>query len=127
VGIQLKVALSYIAIIVCMLILLNIYPILVSQNFIFRSKQDTMQDKATQYSRLLSTLDSINRDSVEKMMNLLDDRGSYRVIITDDNLMAVYDNTITDNVLGKIILLQEIRLAMEETTFSTRHTTGTGS
>jgi len=113
VGIQLKVALSYIAIIVCMLILLNIYPILVSQNFIFRSKQDTMQDKATQYSRLLSTLDSINRDSVEKMMNLLDDRGSYRVIITDDNLMAVYDNTITDNVLGKIILLQEIRLAME--------------
>jgi signal transduction histidine kinase len=112
-GIQLKVALSYIAIIFCMLILLNIYPILVSQNFIFRSKQDTMQDKATQYSRLLSTLDSIHQDSVEKMMNILDDRGSYRVIITDDNLMAVYDNTITDNVCGKMILLQEIRLAME--------------
>lgn len=72
-----------------------------------------MQDKATQYSRLLSTLDSVNRDSVEKMMNLLDDRGNYRVIITDDNLMAVYDNTASDNVRGKIILLQEIRLAMD--------------
>ena len=69
-GIQLKVALSYIAIIVAMLILLNIYPVLVSQNFIFRSKQDTMQDKATQYSRL-STLDAVDRASVEKMMNIL--------------------------------------------------------
>lgn len=112
-GIQLKVALSYIAIIVAMLILLNIYPVLVSQNFIFRSKQDTMQDKATQYSRLLSTLDSVDRDSVEKMMNILDDRGNYRIIVTDDNLIAVYDNSYTENVTNKLILLQEIRVAME--------------
>lgn len=112
-GIQLKVALSYIAIIVAMLILLNIYPVLVSQNFIFRSKQDTMQDKATQYSRLLSTLDAVDRASVEKMMNILDDRGGYRVIITDDNLVAVYDNSYTENVTNKLILLQEIRVAME--------------
>ena len=112
-GIQLKVALSYIAIIVAMLILLNIYPVLVSQNFIFRSKQDTMQDKATQYSRLLSTLDAVDRASVEKMMNILDDRGNYRVIVTDDNLIAVYDNSYTENVSNKLILLQEIRIAME--------------
>ena len=116
-GIQLKVALSYIAIIVAMLILLNIYPVLVSQNFIFRSKQDTMQDKATQYSRLLSTLDAVDRASVEKMMNILDDRGGYRVIITDDNLVAVYDNSYTENVTNKLILLQEIRVAMEEMTY----------
>ncbi|MGI6039255.1 MAG: sensor histidine kinase [Eubacteriales bacterium] len=72
-----------------------------------------MQDKATQYSRLLSTLDAVDRASVEKMMNILDDRGGYRVIITDDNLVAVYDNSYTENVTNKLILLQEIRVAME--------------
>ena len=46
-------------------------------------------------------------------MNILDDRGGYRVIITDDNLVAVYDNSYTENVTNKLILLQEIQVAME--------------
>jgi hypothetical protein len=68
--------------------------------------------------KLLSTQDFslhsiVDRASVEKMMNILDDRGGYRVIITDDNLVAVYDNSYTENVTNKLILLQEIRVAME--------------
>jgi len=107
------VALSYIAIIAGVLILLNVYPVIVSQNFIFRSKQDTMQDKTALYSLFLSSLDSINRDSVYKTMEMLDDRGSSRIIITDENLRSVYDNSLTENSVGKIILLQEVRRALQ--------------
>jgi signal transduction histidine kinase len=111
-GIQLKVALSYIAIIAGVLILLNIYPIIVSQNFIFRSKQDTLQDKTALYALFLSSLDSIDRDSVYKTMEMLDDRGSFRIIVVDDNLRSVYDNSQAENSVGRIILLQEVRRAL---------------
>lgn len=93
--------------------MLNVYPVIVSQNFIFRSKQDTMQDKVALYSLFLSSLDSINRDSVYKTMEMIDDRGSSRIIITDDNLRSVYDNSRTENSVGKIILLQEVRRALQ--------------
>ena len=36
-------ALSYILIIIAVLVLLNTYPLVVSQNMVFRSKQTTMQ------------------------------------------------------------------------------------
>ena len=60
-------------------------------------------------------------------MNILDDRGGYRVIITDDNLVAVYDNSYTENVTNKLILLQEIRVAMEEMTYLLSPTLKIGS
>ena len=43
---QFKIAISYISIIAIMLLLLNIYPVSVSQRFVFQSKEDSLQTKA---------------------------------------------------------------------------------
>lgn len=113
IGIQFKVALSYIVIIVGILAILNIYPVIVSQNFIFRSKRDTMQDRATLYSMTLSGLDSLTEESVSNIMQMLGEHGNSRVIITDHLLRSLYDNATTENSVGKTILLQEVRRAIQ--------------
>ena len=46
-SLQLKIGLSYIAAIAAVLLLLNTYPLIVSQNMIFRSKQTTLQNRST--------------------------------------------------------------------------------
>ncbi|MDR1116682.1 MAG: HAMP domain-containing histidine kinase [Oscillospiraceae bacterium] len=109
---QLKMALSYIVIIFGMLVLLNVYPVYVSQNFILRSKQDTMQDRVSLLSSLLSGIETLSAESVSRVMDIIDESGNTRCIVTDDNLRAIYDNSVTENCTGKIILLQEIRYAI---------------
>ena len=46
-SIQLKFALTYIIIIAAVLILLNTYPVLVSQDLVFRSKTSLLQSQAS--------------------------------------------------------------------------------
>lgn len=50
-------ALSYILIIIAVLVLLNTYPLVVSQNMVFRSKQTTMQSSVSVMVSALSGLD----------------------------------------------------------------------
>lgn len=101
------------AIIMLMLVLLNIYPIIVSQNFIFRSKRETLQSRTALFSSTLSGLESMEPEAVTKIMGLLDDRGTSRVIVTDDSFRSIYDNRLEESSVGKTVLLQDIRRAME--------------
>ena len=114
VGISLKVAVTYIVIVLGVLILLNIYPVFVSQNFIFRSKQETLQDKAALLSATLSGMEELTNEMVSRVSRelQLDERSTTRIIVTDDAFRAVYDNSSSDNSTGKIILLQELRHAI---------------
>ena len=54
-------ALSYILIIIAVLVLLNTYPLVVSQNMVFRSKQTTMQSSVSVMVSALSGLDVLTR------------------------------------------------------------------
>lgn len=56
-------ALSYILIIIAVLVLLNTYPLVVSQNMVFRSKQTTMQSSV---SVMVSALSGVGRADRKK-------------------------------------------------------------
>ena len=74
-SIQTKYALTYLAVIAAVLVLLNTYPILVSQDLIFKSKQTSMQSQTAVVASALAGLESLSAEGVEQVMNQLDDMG----------------------------------------------------
>ena len=63
-------ALSYILIIIAVLVLLNTYPLVVSQNMVFRSKQTTMQSSVSVMVSALSGLDVLTEKNVAQAMTV---------------------------------------------------------
>ncbi|MDR1157337.1 MAG: HAMP domain-containing protein [Oscillospiraceae bacterium] len=109
---QLKIALSYIAIIVLMLVLLNSYPVLVSRDFLFRFKQESLTARADLIASSLSSLETLNAEDVGRVIEVLGDRGLSRIVVTDAEGLVVFDNAASDNARQKYVLLPEIFLAL---------------
>ena len=112
-SIQVKIALTYIAVIVAMLALLNTYPVIVTQSFVFQSKQESMQTRASMLASSLSGLESLTQDGVARIMAMLDDKSSVRIIVADTLMTSLFDNSVTDNTVGKAILFPEFYYALD--------------
>jgi signal transduction histidine kinase len=109
---QMKIALSYLAVLVIMLALLNTYPMWVSQNFMFDHTREVMNDRAAIMRTTLSALDSLTRESVSRVMAVLDNQPQYRVVVTDSAGMVVYDNLTSGAVTGRYALSAEVADAL---------------
>ncbi|GHV05488.1 hypothetical protein FACS1894217_02460 [Clostridia bacterium] len=110
---QYKIAGTYILIILAMIFLLNTYPVLVSQNFVFQSKQTSMTARAALIASTLAGLDKLTPDAVGKTMALLDDRDLTRLMVADDTGLVVYDTAGGDNVTGRYALYTELYAALK--------------
>lgn len=64
-SLQSKFILSYGAIIAALLIFLNIYPILISQNLVFQSKQDSLWRQADIITSTLAGGEGLTAEGVE--------------------------------------------------------------
>ena len=105
---------TYIAIIFGVLLILDLYPGYVSQKFIFRSKQDTLSDRAAIFSTTLGGFGEVTADTAARVAETVDfDTGrSTRVVVTDAALRSVYDNSASENTVGKLVLLADLRAAV---------------
>ncbi len=92
-------ALSYILIIASLLIILNIYPIALSRDLVFKSKQNSMLNQATIVTTSLSALDHLTRENVAQVMSLIEGMSYTRVTVTDATGRILY-NTDDALVLG---------------------------
>ena len=109
---QMKFAVSYILLIVAALLLLNTYPIYGSQESVFKAKQNSLQNQAALISSTLSTLETLTPEGVEQVMQMLDEQGMTRILVTDADSLILYD-TAGEAVIGiQYALLQEIRSAL---------------
>ncbi len=108
-SIQAKFAMSSLAILSIVLILLNVYPMDASQTLLFRSKQTALEGQMMVISSLLMELDTFTPTSVERVMQSLDLTGLSRIVITDPQGVVVYD---TQDALGKVAMMQEVYLAL---------------
>ena len=71
-SIQMKYAMSYLAIVSVVLILLNTYPVLASQDLLFRSKRDSLKSQAAVMASALmelETLSLLTADAVPEVLN----------------------------------------------------------
>ena len=120
-----KFALSYMAIIAAVLVLLNTYPVLVFQDLVYQSKQATLVQ--SQAGVLASTLagpetllrsspeDTTVREMVQATISTLGLSGAGRILVTDPTGLVVYDSNSAQegNVENRYALLREITTALQ--------------
>ncbi len=111
-SLQTKVALTYIVVIAGVLILLNTYPVLVSQDLVFKSKQASLQSQATVMASALAVSGTLTAEGVDQAMKLLDDMSLTRIIVTDASGLILYDTTEGEDTLYRYALFGEITLAL---------------
>ncbi|MCF2663877.1 HAMP domain-containing histidine kinase [Oscillibacter valericigenes] len=109
---RVKFGLSYILIILAVLLLLNTYPLLVSQSMVFRSKETTMQSSVSVMVYSLSGLDRLNEENVAAAMAVVEETGLSRILVTDGAGKVLYDTRETGSVVGNYVLYAEIVQAL---------------
>ena len=111
-SLQTRMALSYVVIIVALLVLLNTYPLLMSQNLMFRSQQTALQNQAVLVTNSLTTADELTPDAVEAAISPLEDLEVERILVTDEAGLVLYDTAET-SIAGKFALTGEVVAALE--------------
>ena len=91
-SLQGKYAMSYLAIFAVVLVLLNTYPVLASQELLFTSKRDSLKSQTAVMASALMELESLSDDQVARVMNLLDNTSLSRILVTDPGGLILYDS-----------------------------------
>ncbi len=109
---QTKYALTYIMVIAAVLVLLNTYPVLVSEDLIFQSKETSLQNQVSVMSSALAGLENLTAEGVEQVMKQLDDMGPTRILVTDGAGMVLYDTVEGGGTLYQYALVREVSDAL---------------
>ena len=110
-SLQTRLAIGYAAIIAALLILLNTYPLITTQNLMFRSQQTALQNQAALVTNSLTTADELTPETVEQTITPLEDLDVQRVLITDEAGLVLYD-TGENSQVGKYALTREVVSAL---------------
>ncbi len=113
-SLQAQFSLVVIVIFAAVLILLNIYPALVSQDLVFQAKQTSLlQDQASVIASTLAGPEALTAESVQLVMEKLGGTGdNRRVMVTDTMGLVLYDSGETAVATGQYALLREITSAL---------------
>ena len=111
-SLQVKFSLSYILIMAAVLVLLNTYPILVSEDLVFRAKETSLQNSVSVMVYSLSGLDRLNEENVAQAMAVVEETGLSRILVTDSAGKVLYDTRETNDALGEYSFYTEIVQAL---------------
>jgi len=107
-----KFGLSYVLIIGAVLVLLNTYPLLVSENLVFRSKSAAMQSSVSMLVSSLSGLDRLTAENVSQALTVAENTGASRILVTDSAGRILYDTRETGSAVGQYAVYSEIVQAL---------------
>ena len=110
---QFRYAITYVIITFCVLLLLNIYSSEVSQKLFYNSKESSMIEKFLLTSTGISDLEVLNFATVSNAVSQMDSLKVTRLIITDQNGIAIYDSLLENSAQGKYVLFPEIVRALK--------------
>ena len=83
-----------------MLILLNTYPLLESQNLVFRSKVTAMAGSVKVIESALSGLEDLTPENVSQALTVVEETGVSRILVTDTAGRVLYDTRETGSAVG---------------------------
>ena len=109
---QMKFSLSYILVIAAVLILLNSYPLLVSQNLMVKSSQNNLRSAAKVIESALMGLEKLTKENVAMALEGLDESGADRIMVTDSAGRVLYDTRDGGNAVGKYALYSVVTVAL---------------
>lgn len=104
---------SYIAVILAVLLLLNTYPLLVSEDLVFHSKTANLQNSVSVMVNALSGLSPLTEENVADAMSVVEETGLSRILVTDSAGRVLYDTRETDSAVGCYALYTEIVHALQ--------------
>ncbi len=107
-----RYVLSYILIIAGVLLLLNTYPLIVSEDLVFRSKESTLQSGVSVMVYSLSGLEKLNEENVAQAMAVVEETGLSRMLVTDSFGRVLYDTRETGGAVGDYAFYTEIVQAL---------------
>ena len=91
-----KILLTYMLLVAAVLVLLNTYPLYVSRELIFASKQSTMLSQAALMAKSVGALENLTRESVGQVIGMLKTEGLSRIVVTDASGETVFEMTESD-------------------------------
>ena len=112
VSLQVKFSLSYIAIIIAVLVLMNTYPLTVSEDLVFRSKEATLKSSVSVMTTALTGLEELSEENVASALTVAEESGISRILVTDAAGRILYDTRETDSALGRYAFYTEIVQAL---------------
>lgn len=111
-SVRTKIAATFALFTLTLLLILNIYPILVSRDMVFATKESAMTSRSSVISSSLSALEVLTGDGVQQVMAILDVTDVTRIIITDETGLILYDTAEESDTSGRYALLSEIVTAL---------------
>ena len=109
-----KFALTYMVIVAAVIVLLNTYPVLVSQDLMYQSKKASLQSQAAVIASALAGPEVLTAESVERTITVLGMPGVRRVMVTDPAGQILYDynNGERAGTGGRYALIWELTTAL---------------
>jgi len=90
-SVQLKFALSYIAIIMVLLLVISIYSLMVSRDIVRAEKRTTLRSQVLEISASLGGGEALSEEAVGQAMGFLNIQNLTRLIVTDADGEVLYD------------------------------------
>ena len=117
-SLQTKYALTYLVIVAAVVVLLNTYPVMVSQNLAYRSKQTSMQNQASVLASALATgPEPLTAESATRTVSLLlSSLGVSRVVVIDPAgrvLCDIQEGVQRTDTTGQYAMLWEAVTALK--------------
>ena len=94
------------------LVLLNTYPLLVSQDLVFYSKEVSLQSSVSVMGYSLSGLDRLTEENVTAAIAVVEETGLSHILVTDGAGLVLYDTRETGGAVGQYVLYTEIVQAL---------------
>ena len=98
--------------IIAVLVLLNTYPLLVSQDLVFKSKETSLRSSIKIIEASLSGLDELTEENVSAALSSMTETGVNRLLVTDTAGRILYDSRKEDGAGGKYAFYSEIAEAL---------------
>ena len=111
-SIQVRYALAYLTVIAVVILLLNTYPIIMAQEMVFQSKENSLRRQALAIGTALGVTETLSADGVEQSLLLLEELSATRILVTDASGLILYDTSEIDNSVSDYALLGEVVAAL---------------
>ena len=88
------------SILLIVLVLMNTYPLLVSEDLVFRAKHTALQASASAINTAVAGLEELTEENVAQAMEAVEIDGVSRAVVTDENGLALYDTREVGSAAG---------------------------
>lgn len=106
-SLRFKITFTFSALVMLVIVLVNTFPVLTTQDMIVDSKRSDILKTANIVANSLSSLQSLDPEKVTSVMEILEVYDGSRLVVVNTDGLVIYDNEQTSSMAGKYMLFSE--------------------